>query len=182
MSTLLAAAGPSIQAVAATQSSEPSVDLSQHPSGIVPILQNIVATVNLSCKLDLKQIALRARNAEYNPKVAPCSTFCFARCIAEQWLKFHTSAVFELRQKELKQPCSAAFCCCHYPHQGPQDHCSGVCVWKDGECSECHCCQIPLIGARVVHTLSTDYCGKQVVTGAKSEQASLLAAKKVLAV
>lgn len=33
-----------------------------------PILQNIVSTVNLSCKLDLKQIALNARNAEYNPK------------------------------------------------------------------------------------------------------------------
>lgn len=34
-----------------------------------PVLQNIVSTVNLSCKLDLKQIALNARNAEYNPKV-----------------------------------------------------------------------------------------------------------------
>ncbi|KAG8088349.1 hypothetical protein GUJ93_ZPchr0010g9108 [Zizania palustris] len=29
---------------------------------------NIVATVNLDCRLDLKQIALQARNAEYNPK------------------------------------------------------------------------------------------------------------------
>ncbi|NWV33770.1 TBPL2 protein, partial [Grantiella picta] len=37
-------------------------------SGIVPQLQNIVSTVNLACKLDLKNIALRARNAEYNPK------------------------------------------------------------------------------------------------------------------
>uniref|UniRef100_A0A8D0GEE5 TATA-box binding protein like 2 n=1 Tax=Sphenodon punctatus TaxID=8508 RepID=A0A8D0GEE5_SPHPU len=37
-------------------------------SGIVPQLQNIVATVNLACKLDLKSIALHARNAEYNPK------------------------------------------------------------------------------------------------------------------
>ncbi|XP_024290283.1 TATA-box-binding protein [Oncorhynchus nerka] len=37
-------------------------------SGIVPQLQNIVSTVNLGCKLDLKTIALRARNAEYNPK------------------------------------------------------------------------------------------------------------------
>jgi transcription initiation factor TFIID TATA-box-binding protein len=37
-------------------------------SGIVPTLQNVVATVNLNCKLDLKNIALRARNAEYNPK------------------------------------------------------------------------------------------------------------------
>ncbi|KFD67293.1 hypothetical protein M514_05049 [Trichuris suis] len=34
----------------------------------VPQLQNIVSTVNLGCKLDLKKIALHARNAEYNPK------------------------------------------------------------------------------------------------------------------
>ncbi|UZJ54166.1 hypothetical protein CBS101457_003486 [Exobasidium rhododendri] len=36
--------------------------------GIVPTLQNIVATVNLEVRLDLKTIALHARNAEYNPK------------------------------------------------------------------------------------------------------------------
>jgi transcription initiation factor TFIID TATA-box-binding protein len=36
--------------------------------GLVPVLQNIVATVNLECRLDLKTIALHARNAEYNPK------------------------------------------------------------------------------------------------------------------
>lgn len=37
-------------------------------AGIEPKLQNIVSTVNLGCKLDLKRIALQARNAEYNPK------------------------------------------------------------------------------------------------------------------
>ncbi|XP_049626197.1 TATA box-binding protein-like 2 [Suncus etruscus] len=37
-------------------------------SGMVPQLQNIVSTVNLACKLDLKKIALQAKNAEYNPK------------------------------------------------------------------------------------------------------------------
>ncbi|KAK4529212.1 hypothetical protein CCYA_CCYA01G0069 [Cyanidiococcus yangmingshanensis] len=31
-------------------------------------LQNVVATVNLVCPLDLRHIAMRARNAEYNPK------------------------------------------------------------------------------------------------------------------
>lgn len=36
--------------------------------GLLPQLQNVVATVNLNCKLDLKNIALHARNAEYNPK------------------------------------------------------------------------------------------------------------------
>jgi len=44
------------------------VDLSKHPSGIIPTLQNVVSTVNLGCKLDLKNIALKARNAEYIPK------------------------------------------------------------------------------------------------------------------
>jgi len=34
----------------------------------IPKLQNIVSTVNLKCKLDLRDIALKARNAEYNPK------------------------------------------------------------------------------------------------------------------
>jgi transcription initiation factor TFIID TATA-box-binding protein len=47
----------------------PEVDYTNHPSGIIPQLQNVVATVNLGCKLNLKDIALHARNAEYNPKV-----------------------------------------------------------------------------------------------------------------
>merc|ERR1712226_280683 len=34
----------------------------------MPTLQNIVSTVNLGIELDLKNIALKARNAEYNPK------------------------------------------------------------------------------------------------------------------
>ncbi|KAJ4845057.1 hypothetical protein Tsubulata_015498 [Turnera subulata] len=33
-----------------------------------PTLQNIVSTVNVGCKLDLKRIALSARNSEYNPR------------------------------------------------------------------------------------------------------------------
>ncbi|KAK3679451.1 TATA-binding protein (TBP) [Recurvomyces mirabilis] len=45
-----------------------TADTSIHASGIVPLLQNIVATVNLDTRLDLKTIALHARNAEYNPK------------------------------------------------------------------------------------------------------------------
>lgn len=68
------------------------MDLVQHPSGIVPTFvyvvvavplvlccihvllcgRNIVSTVNLNVKLDLKNIALHARNAEYNPKVDGC--------------------------------------------------------------------------------------------------------------
>ena len=34
----------------------------------LPKLQNIVSTANLKCVLDLREIALRAKNAEYNPK------------------------------------------------------------------------------------------------------------------
>eukprot|EP00184_Porphyridium_aerugineum_P006154 CAMPEP_0184698578 /NCGR_PEP_ID=MMETSP0313-20130426/5156_1 /TAXON_ID=2792 /ORGANISM="Porphyridium aerugineum, Strain SAG 1380-2" /LENGTH=232 /DNA_ID=CAMNT_0027157541 /DNA_START=400 /DNA_END=1098 /DNA_ORIENTATION=+ len=36
--------------------------------GILPSIQNVVSTTNLSVALDLKEIAMRARNAEYNPK------------------------------------------------------------------------------------------------------------------
>lgn len=50
-----------IPATAATPMSQ-AIDV---PS---PTLQNIVSTVNLGVQLDLKKIALHARNAEYNPK------------------------------------------------------------------------------------------------------------------
>mmetsp|Transcript_31856 Transcript_31856/g.71578 ORF Transcript_31856/g.71578 Transcript_31856/m.71578 type:complete len:217 (-) Transcript_31856:48-698(-) len=36
-------------------------------NGIAPAYQNVVATVNLGCKLNLRTIAQRARNAEYRP-------------------------------------------------------------------------------------------------------------------
>jgi hypothetical protein len=36
-------------------------------------VQNIVSTVNMGSRLDLKKIALHARNAEYNPKVQSCA-------------------------------------------------------------------------------------------------------------
>lgn len=45
-----------------------SVDRAVHKSGIVPDLQNIVSTFSVGCELELKQIAMRARNAEYNPR------------------------------------------------------------------------------------------------------------------
>ncbi|KAL1302844.1 hypothetical protein AAFC00_003176 [Neodothiora populina] len=59
-----AASGPGV--TPATPAATPGAG--QGVSGIVPTLQNIVATVNLDCRLDLKTIALHARNAEYNPK------------------------------------------------------------------------------------------------------------------
>lgn len=62
---------PSVQAatpLAPMTPMTPMTPMSAEASGIVPQLQNIVSTVNLGCKLDLKKIALHARNAEYNPK------------------------------------------------------------------------------------------------------------------
>lgn len=54
---------------AAAQSEGARVQLSSDiPPGVEPVVQNVVATVNLCLKLDLKNIAMRARNAEYNPK------------------------------------------------------------------------------------------------------------------
>jgi transcription initiation factor TFIID TATA-box-binding protein len=46
----------------------PGTPMTAEAAGIIPQLQNIVSTVNLNCRLDLKKIALHARNAEYNPK------------------------------------------------------------------------------------------------------------------
>lgn len=72
-----AIAGPSTPGPTVPATPAPPLTLEQlhitAVEGIVPTLQNIVATVNLDCRLDLKTIALHARNAEYNPKVGSCS-------------------------------------------------------------------------------------------------------------
>jgi len=54
----------SINSIPAFVPQTPAPDLNMP----VPQLQNIVSTVTLGCKLDLKKIALHARNAEFNPK------------------------------------------------------------------------------------------------------------------
>jgi len=53
--------------------------------------RNIVATVNLECRLDLKTIALHARNAEYNPKV------CCLSAVEVNWTLTFTSVTIHLR-------------------------------------------------------------------------------------
>lgn len=72
-------AGPSTPAPTAVPATPAPLTLEQQHitavEGIVPTLQNIVATVNLDCRLDLKTIALHARNAEYNPKVGIFSVY-----------------------------------------------------------------------------------------------------------
>ena len=65
-----AQAGPSSNAAAAAQ----ALAIPRSAHGIVPQLQNTVATVNLDTRLDLKSIALHSRNSEYNPKVKKVET------------------------------------------------------------------------------------------------------------
>lgn len=55
----------SVQSLASQQSIVPRSHTSPPE---MPTLQNIVSTVNLGIALDLKSIATKARNAEYNPK------------------------------------------------------------------------------------------------------------------
>merc|ERR1711973_513153 len=60
--------GPVYAPVASPAPPSPATHQSATSSEIVPQLQNIVSTANMGVKLDLKKIALQARNAEYNPK------------------------------------------------------------------------------------------------------------------
>ncbi|CAG9837198.1 unnamed protein product [Diabrotica balteata] len=62
--------GAGVTPTMAPSTPSPMTPMTPHSAdpGIIPQLQNIVSTVNLSCRLDLKKIALHARNAEYNPK------------------------------------------------------------------------------------------------------------------
>jgi transcription initiation factor TFIID TATA-box-binding protein len=77
-----ASAGPSTPPAQVPATPAPLTLEQQHITaveGIVPTLQNIVATVNLDCRLDLKTIALHARNAEYNPKVGTVDSYDASR-------------------------------------------------------------------------------------------------------
>jgi len=60
--------GPPVYAPVASPAPPTPAVLQQTATDIIPQLQNIVSTVNMCSKLDLKKIALHARNAEYNPK------------------------------------------------------------------------------------------------------------------
>jgi transcription initiation factor TFIID TATA-box-binding protein len=78
----MAAAGEAAPlALAAGQTPEQiEAEMDAHPSGAKPQLQNVVATVNLGIKLDLKEIAMHARNAEYNPKVLLPASPSWTKC------------------------------------------------------------------------------------------------------
>ena len=79
--------------------------------------RNLVATVNLDCKLDLKTITLHARNAEYNPK-------------ARGGLRRRTTRV--LLTRALRRAPPTALCGGHHAHPRPEDHSAHLRVRQDG--------------------------------------------------
>lgn len=51
-----------------------AVDLSKHRSGLVPVIVNVVASVDLGCPIVLRQLAMRAKNVEFKPTRFPAVT------------------------------------------------------------------------------------------------------------
>lgn len=109
----------------------------------------------------------------------------FARAIARQWLKNHTSRCVWMRQKNSSNHAMQRFAAVIIRIRDPK---TTALVFASGK-------MVRVLGVVVAKyrslllarmwcntQLFNKLCGKQVVTGAKSEQASLLAAKKVLAV
>eukprot|EP01128_Nolandella_sp_AFSM9_P003932 TRINITY_DN1728_c1_g2_i2.p1 TRINITY_DN1728_c1_g2~~TRINITY_DN1728_c1_g2_i2.p1 ORF type:complete len:252 (+),score=34.42 TRINITY_DN1728_c1_g2_i2:69-758(+) len=47
-----------------------TVDRSKHPSGIIPIINNVICTVNLAVPVELRQISRLCKNTIYNPQVS----------------------------------------------------------------------------------------------------------------
>jgi transcription initiation factor TFIID TATA-box-binding protein len=63
-----AAVAPAAAAAAAAPAAGGSAQPWSHHSGIKLTMQNVTVTVDVRQRLDLKEIVLNARNAEYNPK------------------------------------------------------------------------------------------------------------------
>lgn len=59
---------PSVHPVPHSLMSPVAVPTATIEQTITPTLQNVVATVNMCCQLDLMQINFRTRNSEYNPQ------------------------------------------------------------------------------------------------------------------
>jgi len=55
------------------------IDMAIHPSGIVPTLQNIVSTVNLGCKLDLKKNCSACTKCGIQSKAVRSSNHAYPR-------------------------------------------------------------------------------------------------------
>jgi len=69
VSSTTAATPSSSTAASKTPDAVSDMAMFQHKYGASrPVIHNVVATANLGCQLDLKTIAMTARNAEYNPR------------------------------------------------------------------------------------------------------------------
>ena len=68
--SLAPTSNPVLQADTSTLSQVPIAPILQDDSALVPVptVQNVVATVSLGCNLDLKDMAMQARNVEYKPR------------------------------------------------------------------------------------------------------------------
>lgn len=98
------------------------------------VSRNIVSTVNLDCKLDLKAIALQARNAEYNPKASGvlCATHHGRQESHFQGEILLFPFEFELLRISISISMTA-FCCCYYENKGAKNHRIDICIWEDGK-------------------------------------------------
>jgi transcription initiation factor TFIID TATA-box-binding protein len=65
---VVASGSGAVVANAGASGSSLTVYPGQRTNGIVPTIQNVVATVQMGCRLDLRSIVRQARNAEYNPR------------------------------------------------------------------------------------------------------------------
>jgi hypothetical protein len=79
---------------------------------------NLVATVNLGCRLDLRHIALHARNAEYAPKVGQ-----FLSISASQRLGICPTGA-------PSHPLCSALCCSCHEDTRAAIHCLDLCEWQ----------------------------------------------------
>lgn len=113
--------------------------MAAHVSGIKPQLQNVVATVNLGTKLDLKEIAMHARNAEYNPKVGLVTSSWLAKAgtAAEAALSWQTLSPSPSHLPRRAAPFPpAALCRRHHAHSRAENNGAHLRLWQDGRRGE----------------------------------------------
>ena len=110
--------------------------------------------MNLNTKITLQNVAAKARNAEYNPKVRalPTSLLC-------------------AQLPRLSLSC-AEVRCSHHQDQGPKDDGPDLRLWQDGAWR-------PGIELRLFSTRTLTLQSAQVITGAKSEDDARVAGRKV---
>ena len=89
--------------------------------------RNIVSTVNMGCPLNLKQIAMGARNAEFNPKVRYSLTVATDLSLRKQSTNLPSSPVWRYVLEYL-----AAICRGDHAHPGTQDNGADIRLGQNG--------------------------------------------------